>query len=147
MATYSAGDPKLLPSCGVPDAPVAAVVALYPFTDLAGAYATPPVPDPEATRDVLEAHFAGPPDGLHAADYRRADPLTHAGASSPPTLLIHGTSDMIVPVEHSRRMATLANVTLLTIPLADHAFDHRAGGAGDQLATAAIVRFVTTTLK
>lgn len=34
-----------------------------------------------------------------------ASPIAHVGAGAPPFLLVHGTEDDLVPVEHARRMA------------------------------------------
>jgi acetyl esterase len=52
-----------------------------------------------------------------------------------------------VSVEHSRRLArglraAGQDVELVEIPLADHAFDARPGGFGEQLARQMILRFL-----
>ncbi len=39
------------------------------------------------------------------AQYRLASPIDHASADDPPTLLLHGVYDAIVPVDQSRRLA------------------------------------------
>lgn len=36
--------------------------------------------------------------------YTKASPLTYAGKGDPPTLFIHGTMDVVVPIIHSERM-------------------------------------------
>jgi dipeptidyl aminopeptidase/acylaminoacyl peptidase len=56
-----------------------------------------------------------------------ASPITHVSAGDPPFLLVHGTRDALVPVEHSRRMAgALQRVgtpaTLLELRGLGHAF-------------------------
>ncbi|ESP90057.1 alpha/beta hydrolase [Candidatus Halobonum tyrrellensis] len=38
------------------------------------------------------------------AAFAEASPLTHVAADSPPMLVMHGTEDDVVPVEHSRRL-------------------------------------------
>ncbi len=140
------GDPRIAPSCAVADAPVQAVISLYAPTDLAWGHDNPPVPDPINGPVSIETYLGGPPRAQPEA-YRLASPLTWADRSLPPTLLIHGTSDRLVRAEHARRLASgLAAgghpVETLFVPLADHGFDRRTGGIGEQLARATILRFL-----
>lgn len=67
---------------------VAAVVAFYPPTDLR---------DPERGARLLGADH----DGATAA---AASPLTHARAGFPPTMLVHGLADTMVPPAASEAM-------------------------------------------
>lgn len=154
LAAYSAGDGRLTPACEVPDEPVQAVVAIYPFTELLGAYAEPPTPDPEETRSVMEAHFGGTAAAQSAA-YQLASPKTHilpvAARQLPPTLFLHGSSDMLVPSWHSAQLlaalqAAGQRATLVQIPLAEHAFDFRPGGVGEQLERSLVPGYLTQTL-
>lgn len=72
---------------------LAAVVAIFPPTDL-----RPWVPDrPDNIKSVVALDF----DPELAAD---VSPLVHASADDPPTLLIHGTQDEIVPIAHSENL-------------------------------------------
>lgn len=72
------------------DTSVAAAIAVYAPTDLVQSFG-------EAT----DALFKGGDD----ADTRRAaSPLTYARAGHPPTLLVHGNADEVVPASHSLRM-------------------------------------------
>lgn len=52
-----------------------------------------------ATRRLLNAGLSEEPER-----YRRASPFYLATRSGPPTLLVHGTYDWIVPVAHARKM-------------------------------------------
>lgn len=57
-----------------------------------------------------------------------ASPVTWVSADAPPMLLVHGTEDLLVPVEQSRRLAEAlrqvgADVRLHLVPGADHGFD------------------------
>jgi acetyl esterase/lipase len=150
VAAYSAGDGTLPPACAVADAPVQAVIAIYPAVDARSAYEHPPVPDPEETREVLLAYLGGPPNKL-PANYNRANPAFYVAAQAtrplPPTLLLHGRSDMLVPVWHSERLyeklhAAGQPASLITLPLAEHGFDFRSGGTSEQVERAAVTRFL-----
>ena len=146
MAAYSAGDPRLPPACAVDDAPVSAVVSIYGPTDLTWGYANPVRPDVVQGPHVLELYLGGPPSAIPDA-YRLASPVAWVDRPLPRTLLIHGTGDRLVSVENARRLARVLRdagrpVEVLEIPLADHGFDHHAGGVADQLAQHAILRFL-----
>ncbi len=60
--------------------------------------------------------------------YALASPITHVHAACPPTLLIQGAQDILVPVTsvrtlHTRMIAVGAPVAYLELPNTDHAFD------------------------
>jgi acetyl esterase/lipase len=147
VAAYSAGDPRLAPSCPVPDAPVQAVVSIYAPTDLAWGYENPSVPDVIHGPRSLETYLGGSPRDFAEA-YRLGTPQSWLDREVPPTLLIHGEADRLVRAEHARRLARAllaarGRVELLLVPFADHGFDRRSGGIGEQLARAEILRFLT----
>src|SRR5262249_8794653 len=143
---YSAGDERLPPSCAVEDRPVSAVIALYAPTDLAWGHAHPVRPDVVRGPESLELYLGGPPEDAPDA-YRLASPHPWAAPPPPRTLLVHGADDRLVSVEHSRRLARGLRaagqaVELVEIPFADHAFDARPGGFGEQLARHVMLRFL-----
>jgi dipeptidyl aminopeptidase/acylaminoacyl peptidase len=79
--------------------------------------------------------------------YRLGSPVAWVDRPLPRTLLVHGTGDRLVSVENARRLVRALRdagrpVEVLEIPLADHGFDHHAGGVADQLAQHAILRFL-----
>lgn len=84
-----------------------------------------------------------------ASIYKRASPITYVAKDSPPTLLLHGTFDLIVPVKHSEvlhKALTDAGATseLITVSFAGH------GGWSDremEKPQAAILKFLDTHLK
>jgi acetyl esterase len=79
---------------------VAAVVALYPPSDLLDlARNTRSIPD-----SIREAVKATGMEGLIAAYLRQLSPIDQVNAHLPPFLLVHGTSDGIVPYAQSERM-------------------------------------------
>jgi acetyl esterase/lipase len=147
LAAYSMGDARVPASCAVAEAPVQAVVALYAPTDLVWGHDNPLVPDPIAGTASIEIYLGGAPQAQPEA-YRLASPASWADRPLPPTLLIHGAADRLVRAENTRRLAArLAAagrpVEALVIPMADHGFDVRSGGIGEQLARAAILRFLS----
>ena len=46
----------------------------------------------------------GATSGQHPELYTSASPVTHAGKDSPPFLILHGTTDIVVPIVHSKRL-------------------------------------------
>lgn len=72
---------------------VQAVVDWYGISDLL---------ELEPQPDSPESCLLGGPVSENQAKARRASPLTHVGADSPPFLFVHGRADEVVPVEQSR---------------------------------------------
>jgi acetyl esterase/lipase len=123
----------------------ASVIALYAPTDLGLMHAQAG----GDLREAIEALVRGDP-ATAAADYRLASPVSIVSDNPPPTLLIHGTSDEVVRVEHSRVLARVleergASIDLVVIPfIAPHAFDHTAWSPAAQLAREAVAGFLAT---
>lgn len=104
------GEQKSLPH-------VAAVAAVFPPTDLA------PYVDP--ANPLRERFPALKFDPAKAADF---SPLKQVSADDPPTLLVHGDKDELVPIWHSEKLdAALGEVKvahkLVVIEGAAHGFD------------------------
>lgn len=78
---------------------VSAAVLWYSPTDLAS-------PQFERPTGAVSRLLGAPPSQLPELA-AQASPITHVSASAPPFLLIHGTADQAVPVEHSRRLHEL----------------------------------------
>jgi acetyl esterase/lipase len=76
---------------------VAAVVALYPPTDISDWVTNPP----EAIKKIPALKPPLTFDEKKAPDY---SPLLKVTAKTAPTLLIHGDKDELVPVDHSTKM-------------------------------------------
>ncbi|MFO0573156.1 MAG: alpha/beta hydrolase [Polyangia bacterium] len=151
IAGYSmgvSGAEALPPSCAVPEQPVQGVVAVYPLIDLEGTYKEPPSPDLLDARDALGKLLGGSPEQVKPL-YEAASPVrwARAGRRLPPTLLVHGQADLLVRIEHSKKLydaleAGRHTARLLGIPDADHGFDVRSGGIGEQLTRAAVLDFL-----
>jgi acetyl esterase/lipase len=106
LAAYTEGNPELPPSCDVEDTGVAAVAAFSPPTDLTRLYTMewPPwKPDIVGLRGLRR--FLGGTPGSVPERYRTASPITHVDADDPPTFLVHGEGDQIVPFEESELLA------------------------------------------
>lgn len=98
MAAYAWDSPefhRVAPPEGLPS-PIRAVVDLYGPTDL-----TQPVAQ-EASQVIrfLGKRYAEAPEV-----FKQASPITHLDASDPPTLIIQGTLDNVVPPEQSDLLA------------------------------------------
>lgn len=94
----------------------------------------------------VEQLIGGTPDA-YPERFAVASPSTHVNASSPRTLLIHGTSDRLVwPANVERLSERLAAVgvehELVLLPATDHLFEYVPGGFGTQIAEDRVVRFL-----
>jgi acetyl esterase/lipase len=129
---------------------IRAVVGYYSPTDLVDGYLRPPRPDPANVRAILEAYLGGTPHDRPAA-YRAASPLAHVRAGLPPTLLIGGVRDELVPIRFQRALrdalrADGVSVAAIELPWSNHAFDAIPRGLGGQIARSATERFLAAKL-
>jgi len=119
-------------SSGTSEARVAAVVAYFPPVDLQA--------------------IVGPNDRFPALDFdpELADdisPLLYVSADDPPTLLVHGTADQLVPISNSERMSEALEkagvaTNLVVIEGAGHGFR----GESEATATEAMIEWFETYL-
>ena len=145
----SAGGQVALVAAYTPDGPpVARVISLYAPTDLAWSHGHPFFPDVVDGSRSIEVYLGGAPDAVPDR-YSEATPQSRAdgGARLPPTLVIHGTADRLVRDANAKMLAAeLARAgqrcELLLVPGAEHGFDVRPGGLGEQLARHEILRFL-----
>jgi acetyl esterase/lipase len=133
-----------------PAHPPKAVVAIYAPTDLAWAHDHPYTPDVVDGAAAIEQYLGGAPAEAPVR-YRDAAPMRWLDRPVPPTLLIHGTAERCVRPRNTQvlddalRRAS-AHVKTLWIPLADHGFDVRRGGIGEQVSRQVIARFLAEEL-
>jgi acetyl esterase/lipase len=109
-------------STGASSAAVEAVVSFSSPTDMAALYAS----SPEAGKAA--AQFLGGPPTAVPANYTAASPVEQVRPGDPPTFLIHGSNDPLVPVSQSEELAgalAAAGVPeqLVVIPGAGHDLD------------------------
>jgi len=85
-----------------PGTSVKAVVALYAPTDLVALVKTSDL-IPSSIRDTLQGT---PFEGLLLARLAQLSPISKVRRGMPPFLMIHGTADVLVPIEQSRAMCS-----------------------------------------
>jgi acetyl esterase/lipase len=144
LAAYSIGDRQLPPSCDAPAVPIKAVVNFYGPVDLVLGY------DDSGSlafaQDALRQFIGGSPTA-YPERYRAASPISHIGASTPPTITLLGESDRIVSSRQARILdAALARAGVYhetyLLPGTDHGFDLNWGGFGAQIARAKLKLFL-----
>jgi acetyl esterase/lipase len=116
------GSPSAGPAGSVDSAAVEAVVSFSAPTDLAALYAA----SPNAGFAVAQM-LGGPPAALPGS-YIAASPVDQVSPADPPTFLVHGAIDPLVPVSQSEELAAaLTRVgvrnQLVVIPGAGHDLD------------------------
>jgi acetyl esterase/lipase len=125
---------------------IAGVAALYPPTDLGVGYERDVDHSTLDIQKILFEFIGGSPTSVPEA-YHAVSPLLHVDSSSPPTLLMHGTKDEIVPVWHSRELANRLKAqgvlhAWVEVPWGHHMFDGILTGPGGQLLTYSMEQFL-----
>ncbi len=133
---YLAAAGRLPSLCGGASPRVAAVSAMYPVVDPAGLYDNPDRALGGRSRAMAAAYTGGSPQQFPGR-YASISSATYISAGAPPTLLIVGAADHLVPVGATYRFAERATqagvaVGLVAVPYADHVFDGRPGSIGQQ---------------
>ncbi len=116
------GTPFAGPASSVDSAAVEAVVSFSAPTALAALYAASP------QAGVAVEQFLGGPPAAVPGNYVAASPVDQVSPGDPPTFLVHGANDPLVPVSQSEELAaalTRAGVPhqLVVIPGAGHDLD------------------------
>jgi len=91
------------------------------------------MPTPDSANFVV-SYMETPPGNSAAAKalYEAASPVTQVGPAAPPTLLIHGDADVVVPYAQSVAMETALRkagvpTRLITVPGGAHGADFGGG--------------------
>lgn len=105
---------------------VQAVVDFYGPTDLAG-FAN----DATAQRGML-GPFIGAKFDENPTAHEKASPIKYVSKAAPPFLIFHGTKDLVVPIEQSRRLAAKlkevgVSAKLVEVPGEGHGWNGPAG--------------------
>ncbi len=93
------------------------------------------------TKAAVEKFVGAPPDKAPDS-YAKASPITYAAKTSPPTLLIYGTKDSVVPIAQSQRLGEklrTAGAPVEILPVQDAAHDFN--GEFARRAEAAMIDF------
>lgn len=144
LAAYSKDDPRLPPSCDVEPIAARSVIALYGIPDTVRIY------DHSASLALVHdssVRYIGGTLAEYPDRYAATSPMTYIGPSSPPTILLLGADDRIVPSEQlgifdmAMRRAGATSETYL-LPATDHGFDVNWGGFATQFTRAKIADFL-----
>ena len=142
QAAYTSDDPAP-EGCG-PDTSVRAVLDFYGPSDLTAIEA-----ESGSTTAVEMLHtYLGATSDEEPQRYTDMSPLTHVSASSPPTLMLHGTHDGMVPANQSEKLAAALDDAgvehrLVLLSGAQHGFDMLWGTFAGQAARAEVMTFLT----
>jgi acetyl esterase/lipase len=135
-AGYLANAGRLESSCGGSVPRVAAVIALYPPVDLAAAWENP-VPGMSQVTHRFNTNYLGGSPEQFPDRYLFVASATHINAGAPPTLVIFGENDHLVPPAATDRFAERAQrsgikIEAVRFPYGDHAFNLNQYGIGNQ---------------
>lgn len=114
-----------------PSSSVAAAVSLYGPSDLRGFESTStqaPLGAGALWRPYLRSFLGTAPVGKKKPE-DAASPITYVGTDTPPLLLIHGSKDVLVPIDETERLFKRldevgARATMMKVDGYGHAFDH-----------------------
>lgn len=135
-AAYSSATGTQRSSCGGVPPRAGAVATLYPAVDPASVFTNSDVLLSETARGFALAYLGGSPDEVPER-YAAVASITHVSPAAPPTLIVLGAADHLVPTsgayEFTRRAREAGvQVRTVSIPFADHVFDGRPGSIGQQ---------------
>ena len=144
--SYMANAGTLKPSCPGTVPHVAATIALYPVADPERMYRNP---DPMVAvfGRMMTVNYTGGTPEQFPARYKAIASATYVNAKAPPTLLIVPEADHLVAPEAAydlaeRIRAAGVEARLIRMPYAEHGFDLRSGGIGNQLVRQSMLRFL-----
>jgi acetyl esterase/lipase len=127
--------------------PPKAVVALYPCQDLTGLWKKNPRLFGIGLRGLSEAFIGGTPE-QYPDRYALVDAGAHVSSSSPPTLMVVGRNDHLLPFADQKALAdklSAAGVTnvFVALPFNDHFFTIAVGSLGSQISFKVANDFLT----
>jgi acetyl esterase/lipase len=135
-AAYLANAGRLESSCGGIVPRVSAVSVLYPPVDLAAAWVSKVPVISDMARQFNTYYVGGSPQQFPDR-YRFVASATYINAAAPPTLVIFGENDHLVPPEATDRFVQQArsagiDIESVRFPYGDHAFNLNQYGVGNQ---------------
>jgi len=146
-AAYLANAGRLESSCGGTVPRVSAVSALYPPVDLAAAWVSRVPAISDMARQFNTYYVGGSPEQFPDR-YRFVASATHINAAAPPTLVILGDNDHLVPPDATDRFAQQArnagiDIQSIRFPYGDHGFNLNQDGIGNQFYLGMTYRFLS----
>ena len=145
-AAYLASLGRLESSCGGTVPRVAAVSALYPPVDLVAAWDSRVPLISDGARTFNTNYLGGSPKQFPDR-YRFVGSATHINAAAPPTLVIFGANDHLVPPAATDRFVQQAysagvKIDGVRLPYGDHAFNLNQYSIGNQFYLGMTERFL-----
>ncbi len=145
--SYLANRGTLKSSCAGALPQVRATVALYPVVDPARMY-RPVDPLLGGFGRMMGDNYTGGSPEKYPDRYAAIASATHISAKAPPTLLIVPEADHLVAPDAAYAFDTKARTAgvkmqLIRMPFAEHAFDLRSGGIGNQMVRQLMLNFLT----
>ncbi len=133
------------------DPAIRGVIAFYPPTDLVFGYDHPSPRWVIDSGEILRAYLGGTPPEKRD-QYLAASPINFVGPNTPPTLLIHGGLDPLVPHVHSEMLAARLEQArvphfYLSLGWATHGCDANLDGPSGQLSCYCINRFLSAVFR
>jgi len=127
------------------------VIDFYGPADMVWGYSIPSNPLIMNSRAVMDAYVGGPYSKI-PQKYHDCSPLFFVEKNSVPTLIIHGTNDVLVSWIHSHKLDVKLTENgvkhyWLQLPWATHGFDYNLYGPGGQLSTYAVEQFLNAVTK
>lgn len=137
LAAYTLHDPLII-----------GVVDFYGPADMVWGYLIPSNPLIMDSRRVMINYLGGRYEQV-PDKYVASSPIEFVTKQSPPTLIIHGETDVLVSPVHSQKLDARLNQYYvphywLKLPWATHGFDYSLNGPGGQLSTFAVETFLNT---
>jgi acetyl esterase/lipase len=136
-ASYRANQGTLTSSCGGRPPHVDAVSVLYPAVDPAGFHDDPDLLLGSSARNMTEQYTGGTP-AQFPDRYRAITSTEYINPAAPPTLVIVGQNDHLVPPQGTYTFCDRArqagvDIQLIRLPYSDHVMDRTSGSIGSQL--------------
>ncbi|KMS51674.1 hypothetical protein V474_03320 [Novosphingobium barchaimii LL02] len=137
---------SLRPSCPGQLPRIRAVVAPYPVLDAVRMYNNPdPVAGPFGRQ--MTVRYTGGTPARYPNRYAEVSSGTHIGDRTPPTLILPGLADHLLPAPIAfdfvaRARAAGGDIEMIAYPFGEHSFDQMSGSIGNQFVRQATLKFL-----
>ena len=144
--SYRAAAGRLQPACAGTLPRIAATIAPYPVLDALRMYRNTDVIAGPFARTMTTNYTGGNPQ-RYPDRYAAISAPTHIVRGAPPTLLLPGLADHLLPPDAALDFAAKAKaagieVRLIAFPHGEHSFDQMSGSIGSQLVRGATLHFL-----
>lgn len=134
--SYQANQGTLKSACGGEVPKVVAVSTIYPGVDPKSVYNNPNEMLGSVGRTMVQTYVGGSPD-QYPERYRAIQSDTHINPAAPPTFILVGEQDHLVPPEYTYDFTEQVrnagvDIKQVRMPYGDHVFDNIHGNIGNQ---------------